>query len=411
VRHRIRNPEEWSVLIKDHHEGYIDWNMFQNNQIILANNDDAHRPATRGSVRRGTGLLSGLLRCGHCGVKLIVQYPRPDVIRYQCPGYILNHEIACCVMFGGGAADTMVSEQVLACLQPLGMQAAIKAADNLQNMRDDRAHQKELALKQAQYDVRHARLQYDEVDPSNRLVAAELERRWNEALKRQAQLEDELASLQREASPLNEESRTELLAIGQDIRRLWEHPECSPEYKKRILRAVLKDIIVRSEDGKVHLVLHWQGGDHTELSFMKKQTGQHRYGTAPETVDLVRSLARMQPDSMIASILNRMGRSTAHGESWTTKRVCALRHYQGIDAYREGERQSRGEMTLREVADLLRVPERTALYMIHQKKLPATQVCKNAPWVVRKSDVDLFLASHRDRPPQENEDQPMLSFQ
>lgn len=411
VRKKYANPEEWNVLIKDHHEGYIDWNRYSDNQAMIANNNNAMRPAVRGSVKRGIGLLAGLLHCGHCGEKLVVRYPRPDVVRYRCPGHILDQERQCCVDFSGGAADSMVCKQVLACLRPLSVEAALQAIDRVHNARDERAHQKELALKQAGYDVAHARRQYDEVDPANRLVAAELERRWNAALTKKAQLEDELGQLRQEAHPLQQDVRETLMSLGQDVERLWEHPACPVEHKKRILRTVLKDIIVRAEGDQLYFILHWQGGDHTEQILLKRKIGQHRYGTSMETVDLVRSLARLQPDFMIASILNRMGRRTAHGESWTTKRVCALRHYHDIDVYREGERQARGEMTLREGADILHLPERTMLSLIHRKRLPATQVCKNAPWTLYKSDVDAFLASHHDSPPHENDDQPSLAFQ
>jgi F0F1-type ATP synthase delta subunit len=113
----------------------------------------------------------------------------------------------------------------------------------------------------------HARRQYDAVDPSNRLVAAELERRWNEALKLQAQIEEELVALRRQQSdPLSDAAREKLLALGHDVRQLWDHPESPPEFKKRILRTVLKEIMASSGGDTIRLVLHWQGGDHTELT-------------------------------------------------------------------------------------------------------------------------------------------------
>ena len=127
--------------------------------------------------------------------------------------------------------------------------------------------QAELALQQARYEVTHAQCQYDAVDPSNRLVAAELERRWNEMLKFKSQVEEELAALRRQqCDPLSDAARDELLALGHDVRRLWDYPKSPPEFKKRILRTVLKEIIASSDGDTVRLVLHWQGGDHTELA-------------------------------------------------------------------------------------------------------------------------------------------------
>ena len=111
--------------------------------------------------------------------KLLAQYPRPGVIRYQCSGYLLNRDHACCVMFGGLRADCMVAEQLLQCVTPFGSDAAIEAIESLQGASDERIEQKALALEHARYEVIRARRQYDAVDPANRLVAAELERRWN----------------------------------------------------------------------------------------------------------------------------------------------------------------------------------------------------------------------------------------
>jgi excisionase family DNA binding protein len=406
--------EQWAVFIPDHHEGYISWDVYQNNQALLANNANAKGDIVRGSVKRGGALLSGILRCGHCGAKLLAQYPGPTVIRYQCSSHILNPEATCCVSFGGLGADRLISEQVLECLKPLAVQASLRAIESLQDARDERVHHKELAVQRARYEVSHAQRQYDEVDPSNRLVAAELERRWNEALKLQAQIEEELVALRRRQSdPLSDATREELLSLGQDVRRLWEHPKSQPEFKKRILRTVLKEIIVSSAGNTVRMILHWQGGDHTELTLQKATTGRHRYATDTDTIDLIRSLARIQPDSMIASILNRMGRRTAHGQSWNSKRVCSTRHHHAIEVYREGEREARGELTVREVAVLLRVTDTTVLRLIRQKRLPATQVCANAPWVLLKDDVAKFLAAFRnaEAPQTSNPNQLTLSFQ
>jgi excisionase family DNA binding protein len=412
VREKHNTPQQWSVLIKDHHDIYISWDVYEANQALIANNANGNSDMVRGSVKRGGALLAGLLRCGHCGAKLLAQYPGPAVIRYQCASYILDREATCCVMFGGLRADHLVAEQVLDCLKPLGIQAALKAIENLQGAGDERVHQKELAVQQARYEVARARRQYDAVDPLNRLVAAELERRWNEALKVQLQLEEELTVLQRETiGPLSDATREELLALGDDVRRVWDHPDSPPEFKKRILRTVLKEIIATSHADTVRLVLHWQGGDHTELTLEKTRTGQHRYVTDTDTIELIRSLARIQPDSMIASILNRLGRRTAHGKSWNAMRVCSMRSSHAIEVYKEGERQARGELTVSEVAGMLRVTQTTVLRMIRQKDLPATHACANAPWILLKQDVEKYIdAASRRAETQQTADPNQLVF-
>jgi hypothetical protein len=157
---------------------------------------------------------------------LLTQYPGSTVIRYQCSGSLLYRDRACCVMFGGFRADRAVSEQLLQALTPLGIEAALEAMETLQGASHERIRQKRLALDQARYEVTRARRQYDAVDPANRLVAAELERRWNHALTTEAELDADLRSLQQQREePLTLTAKRELLALAQDLRGLWDHPQ------------------------------------------------------------------------------------------------------------------------------------------------------------------------------------------
>lgn len=399
-RQKQPHQKDWAVLIMDHHEGYIDWDVYQSNQTMIANNDNAKGNAVRGSVKNGEGLLAGLLRCGHCGAKLLAQYPGPSVIRYQCSAYMLNRDHPCCVMFGGLRADRLVSEQLMQCLAPFGVEAAIQAMESLRGASDERIRQKTLALEQARYEVTRARRQYDAVDPTNRLVAAELERRWNQALSTEVQLEADLATLQQgREHPLTDTQKQKLLALGRDIPSLWDDPRSLPEHKKRLLRIAIKEIIATCEGETIRLVLHWQGGDHTQIEFQKIRAGQHRYVTDEDLVEIVRKLARIETDARIASILNRNQRRTAHGHVWTPKLVCNLRNNHGIAVYREGERQDRSEMSVTEAAVVLCVAPTTVLRLIRLKQLPATQSCVNAPWVLQKADVERCLAERNSATP------------
>jgi excisionase family DNA binding protein len=413
VRTHHRKPEDWAVMIVDHHGGYIDWDVYRKNQEMMAHNTNGRGSAVRGSVRSGSALLSGLLRCGHCGAKLTVQYPGPTSIRYQCPTRILSREQSCCVMFGGLGADRMVVEQVLRCLEPLGLEAALTAIENLQGAEDERLVQKRLALQRAGYEVSRAQRQYDAVDPSNRLVAGTLERRWNEAMAVQSGLEAEVEGLmQQHPCAPSEETKQRLLSLANDLPRLWDHPASSHDIKKHIRRTVLKEIIVNSVGDSVRFIVHWQGGDHTELSLKKTPIGRHRHVTSPETIELITSLARQQPDERIAATINRLGHRTAHGKTWTAARVCSIRQGHSVAAYREGERQARGELTVDEAAAVLKLTPTTVLRLIRRKDLAATQACRNAPWAIRQDDLgDYLVARTRQSPPTRNSDQMTLDIQ
>jgi len=248
-----------------------------------------------------------------------------------------------------------------------------------------------LALEQARYEVTRARRQYDAIDPDNRLVAAELERRWNRALEISAELEEELVILEQSREhPLTAQQKNELLEFARDLPQLWNAPQSSPEHKKRLLRIALKEIIATTVDDKIRLVLHWEGGDHTQIEFPKVRTGHHRYVTDPEVVEIVGRLARVETDARIASILNRNQQRTPHGEIWTDKRICSLRDRYSIPVHKANECEQRGEVFVGEAAKLLGLTQTSILRLIRIGRLRATQVCANAPWVLLKSEVERY---------------------
>jgi DNA invertase Pin-like site-specific DNA recombinase len=156
----------------------------------------------------------------------------------------------------------------------------VKAGDALASKTTAAQRQLELALQQARYETAHARRQYDAVDPANRLVAGELERRWIEALEKVTKLEREIAAHEAEKpKPLGGAERAQLRSLGADLQRAWSHPAATAATRKRIMRACLNEIIVRKEGAIIDMVLHWHGGDHTGLKLQLKlnAAGRHHY--------------------------------------------------------------------------------------------------------------------------------------
>ena len=408
VRGLRRARSEWEVLIPDHHDGYIAWAEYERNQQLIADNANLHGATVRGAVRKGEALLAGLLRCGHCGRSLHVTYPgkRGNTVRYQCQGGHINHGTERCISFGGLRVDRAVGEAVLRVLGPLGIDAALHAIEERQRGSVEVLRQAELAVEAARFEERRARRQYEAVDPDNRLVAGELERRWNERLEVVRQRDETVSALlaSREHDELSEEEREKYLALGADLDRVWHHERATPESRKRILRALLVEVVANVEGDRIVLRLHWQGGDHTELTVRKNRTGQHRWTTDVETGDLVRELARLMPDRSIASFLNRVGKRTGKNNPWTEARVRAFRGYHRVAVYREGERQERNELTLQEAAERLRVSKMTVLRQIRRGAIPARQACKGAPWVI---SVDAL--EHAQRPEAASEKGPVTA--
>jgi len=399
VREQLRrNWKDWEVLIHDHHGGYISWAEFERNQHLIADNANGKSYLGRGSIRRGEALLPGLFRCARCGRRLHVQYTGKggNTQRYVCRGSFSAKAVDSCIGFGGMRVDRAVAQEVLDRLQPLGIEAALAAMQAHDERQCDKRQQIENAIQQAQYEAARARRQYDAVDPDNRLVAGELERRWNEKLVQLRDLEIQLDRLNqtKQAPALAAEDRTRLMTLGKDLVKAWNSPGVSVETRKKIIRLLVKEIIVDVAEDALALAIHWQSDDHTELKVKKNKIGHTRWTVEAGVIDLVRVLARQLPDNAIAAILNRSRKLTAHGATWTRTHVCSLRNTHGIPVYRDGERGERGEITLDEAAEAMRVSRATAYRMVTTGVLSAWHLCAGAPWIVRAADFQLDAVRH-----------------
>ena len=412
VRRGLRRSQtEWDVLLKDQHEGYISWSEFERNQRMIADNATGKGSASaRGAVRRGELLMAGLLRCGQCGRKLYVGYGG-KAGRYYCQGARVNHGVGRCISFGGLRADHAVGAEVLRVLKPLGVDAALRVLQAQRSKASAAQRQLELALQQAHFEASHARRQYDAVDPANRLVAGELERRWNEALQDMRRIEGEIAVLvARKPALLSEQERQHLMQLGADLELAWSHPAATAATRKRILRAAVHEIVVRIEVGFIQMILHWQGGDHTALKLKMNGVGKHRWTIPEDTLSLIRGLARQMPDRQIARLLNRAGKPTGRGNGWTEPRVRSFRCHHGIAVYRDGEWAERGELTLEAAAQIIGVTAMSALRMIQRGDIKGRQLCKGAPWVITTEELAPFSARTLG-PPTANPVQQAFEFQ
>ena len=202
--------------------------------------------------------------------------------------------------------------------------------------------------------------------------------------------------------------------LGAQLPLLWNHPSASAAIRKRILRAVLEEIAVTTQENELRLALHWKGGDHTTLAVPKNRPGQHRWKTSVATEDLLRDLARVASDTAIASILNRLGVRTAKNLTWTEQRVRAFRNDHAIGVYRDGERAERDEMNLEEAAAVLGVSKMTVTRLIKSGVLAAKQSCAGAPYVIAKTDIDspaIRLAAASRRPISQDPRQLTLEYQ
>ena len=385
---RYRKPQnEWKVLLIGHHPGYISWEEYLENQQRLEANVAMYEGEGSGAAKMGAALLSGLLRCGRCGRKLQVVYSGTSgrVPRYVCRGDRGDRESSRCLTVGSLRLDRAVAQSVLAAIRPAGIEAAIKLAECAQVEDDEKRKALELALERARYEEKRARRQFDAVEPENRLVANELEARWNSALVQVAEAEVRLAAAGEAAVPLSERQQQELAALSEDLMALWNHPEAPIQLKKRILRAVLTEIMIDNEaDSTTHrLRLHWAGGVHTELRVQRNKSGQHRHSADRSVIDLVSELAKICQDKTIAAILNRLGYKTGQEKTWNASRVAGLRGYHKIAPFQKQD----DWITQEEAARELQVSDTVVKRLIRERVLPAKQVVKFAPWIIEKRNL------------------------
>ena len=332
-----RKPlEHWTVLIPDHHPGYISWEQFERNRKQLGENRYVRCPASRMAGRGGQSLLAGLLRCGRCGRMMYVSYGGRNrtIARYRCLGARNHDHTYQCLAFAGTRPDQEVSVAILRAVEPNAIEAAFKAAERAAEEPGERRRALELELEQARYQAQLAARRYEAVDPENRLVAEELEARWNEAMEQVRNLERNLRDLDvaLQTSPLPD--RKLLMSLSEDLPAVWNASNDMP-LKQRIARILIEEIVADIDDEASVLILtiHWVGGRHSELRLRKARLGEHGRKNDVGVMDLIKQMAGHFPDELIASTLNRLGLRTGQGNTWKKYRVASVRTYLRLPAY------------------------------------------------------------------------------
>ena len=392
---RRKPREEWLALIPDNHEGYISWERFERIQQMIAEN--YRGPGGPGAPKRGQSLLAGLLRCRRCGQKLIVHYTgsRHDVLRYSCHRGWLDNAQAKCIAFGGTSVDEAISQALLEVVQPASVQAALQASENAAGQRDQVLAALENELEAARYAAHRAAKQYDANDPDNRLVSAELERRWNQALEQVAALEQRLSEHRAEQPQSRPLTLEQFNALAADLEAVWHHPDTDTRLKKRLVRTLIHEVIadVDSEVGEIVLIVHWQGGVHTPLRLPRRRRGQSNAHTAKEIVEAVRVLACLCTDEVIAGVLNRNGLRTGRGNRWSRQRVTTLRSAKKIPCYRPETCASEGWMNLTTAAKYLGVSPQTLRLAAERGDIPAQHPLSDGPWVFNRDALQTEAAT------------------
>jgi excisionase family DNA binding protein len=377
---------EWEVLLKDHHEAYIDWAEFERKQKQLAVNNYAKAEGAK-SGRGGRALLAGLLSCGRCGRRLMVSYSGrpPGQSVYRCDRPNLTLGLPRCFTFGGLRVDAAVTREMLRAVEPMAIEAAAEAERRYMETRGEQQRVIELELQQARYEAALAERRYAACDPDNRLIAAQLEKSWEAALRR---VEASEARLETARSPDPPIVPPDFIGLADDLDAAWNAPGVTMRTRQQLLRALVTDITADVDDAtrEVVLTIHWRGGQHSQLRVRKPKSGEHGCRTPDAALAVMHSMATRWSDADIAATLNRMGMPTGQGKTWTAHRVSSVRRVNGIHAYRSAEKD--GEwLTMSEAAATLGVTNHRIRRLISDRILSAEQVVPGAPYQIRAADL------------------------
>lgn len=383
--------EEWNVLIRDHHTGYISWERFEANQKMLTENAHMQQRTSRKSARGGRALLTGLVRCGRCGRMMHVFYGARSghAHRYQCHGDGTRQHKGLCIGIGGVRIDEAVASQILEAVSSQAVEAALRAMQFAAQADNDVRRSLEKELEQAGYEASLAARRYEAVDPQKRLVARELEARWNVALEQVADLEKRIAQLDATIQQRPQVDRAGLLALAHDLGAAWNAPSTDTRTKQRLTRIVIQEVVIdlKDDSNEAVVTIHWTGGRHTEIRVSRIRTGRYPDDRHPSAVEVIRNLGGQWPDRELAVTMNRMRCKSTDGASWTTVRVRELRERLEIAPFDPAAPREK-TVSVDETAHRLKICVGSVLRLIREGILPAQQLMPSAPWQVSVAALD-----------------------
>ncbi|MDJ6368559.1 recombinase family protein [Salmonella enterica] len=381
----------WRVYLPGHHEGYISQEEFEDNQVRLARNrTNGEGCVLNGPAREGLTLLQGLVICGCCGRAITVRYQNHGSI---CPVYLCNWQrreglaTRDCLAVRSDLLDDAVSAAMFSALLPAELEIAISALKEIEQRDQAIMRQWNMRIERAEYDASLAEKRYQECDPANRLVAATLERRWNDALQHLESLRTESSRFRNQKTRIiTPDQEAMILALAQDLPRLWNASTTQQKDRKRMIRMLIKDITIEKKTDQHQLVLHirWQGGTCTDLPVVlpKPIFDVMRYPTV--MVDRVRELSRNYTDLQIVEHLNNQGFRSPHGKPFTFAMIKWIRYKYKIAA---ANLMRHDEFTVKQVASRLQVSTHMVYYWISRHVVVARKLDGRGAWWITLNEA------------------------
>lgn len=349
--------EEWGIVIRDAHTGYLSWEEYEANLQRLRTSAQAQGAERRHSpAREGPALLQGLVICGHCGNRMTVRYHvrrshlEPN---YVCQRFGVEHAQPICQTAPGAGIDQAVGELLVEVVTPLALEVALGVQQELQARAEETDRLRRAQVERIRYETQLAERCYRHVDPANRLVADALEADWDQKLRALAEAQQDYErQRQADRSLLSEEDRARILTLATDFPRLWRDARTPDRERKRMVRLLLEDVTVLRDHREITLHLRFKGGAHKTLRLPVPPNAWQQRATRPEVVTEVDRMLDHNTDREVATLLNQGGWRSGEGRTFTRRIVARIRHNHGLKSRYTRLREA-GLLTLREMAHRL----------------------------------------------------------
>jgi DNA invertase Pin-like site-specific DNA recombinase len=388
---RVR-PEDWPFLIPGHHPGYITWDQFQRNQQRLDDNRTSPDEDRRGALREGLALLQGIVRCGRCGRRMSVRYLKnASIPSYECNSVHTHYAGKTCQSLRGDEIDAAVARALLEAMRPAELEVSMAAFDQVAAQARQLDRQWQLTLERARYEAELARRRFEAVEPENRLVARTLEREWNERLAEIERMErDATLRPQLTSRLVDPQEQRRVLALAQDLSKVWHAPTTPQTARKQLLGFLIKDVTLCRGDTTIQVAIRWQTEACTVLEVPRLKRAHELRRTDPEVVARVKVLAPGHTDRQIATLLDQEGFRSGTGSRFTQNIVKQLRYtYSIVSGCPEGPAacaggyRTDGRCSAKTAAEMLNVNVSTIADWCQSGTLDGIQAAPHAPWWIK----------------------------
>jgi DNA invertase Pin-like site-specific DNA recombinase len=349
--------EEWLVLLKDVHPGYITWEQYEANLRRVRQNAIAYNVIGRKTPpREGSCLLQGLVVCGKCGQRMTIRYKYQRKNRlepvYLCQRNRIERWENSCQYIPGAEIDKAISKLLLESVTPLSLEVALQVQKELENRFNEADKLRRQQVERSEYEANLARRRFMQVDPDNRLVADTLEAEWNEKLRHLQNANDHYEKhRRRESEKLKSVQQQEVLKLTKNFPQVWKNPKTPVREKKRMIRFLIEDVtMIRGENITLHV--RFKGGATKTVKLPLPLKGWQYTMTDPKIVEIVDELLSDHSYSEIAAILDNRGFKSGQGSRITSRTIVGITHGYKLKT-RYARLRATGKLRVEEVAKLL----------------------------------------------------------